>query len=286
MKKIILPLLFVIVSFANADDFKLEKLWETGQVLKTPESVIYNPADSILYISNINGSPTAKDSNGFISKVTLNGKIKELEWVSGLNAPKGSGICKDKLFVTDIDLLVEIDIPSAKILNRYPIPGAKFLNDVAIDTSGTIYISDSSPDNSLIYKFKNGKIAMRVKGKDVQSPNGLWIEDKELVFGNSGDGFIKALNLSNMNIRTIAHIGSGIDGLRADGKGNWLVSDWSGKTSSVDTNGKIKVLLDTTEQKINSADIEYIQSMNMLIIPTFFDNRVVGYRLLPDRNGK
>ena len=279
MRKLILPLLLVIAVFAIAEEFKLEKVWETDRVLKTPESVFYNSADSMLYVSNINGSPSEKDSNGFISKVTVDGAIKELEWISGLNAPKGSWIFKRKLYVSDIDHLVEIDLKTGMILSRYPALGAKFLNDVAIDTSGNVYISDYSKENSAIYKFSKGKIEVWAKGKEIKSPNGLWLEGNELFFGNTGDGSLKAINCATKKIRKIADVGFGIDGLRADGHGNWLVSDWSGKTSFVDKNGKVKLLLDTTKSKINSADIEYIQEENLLIIPTFFDNRLRVYRL-------
>ena len=179
MKTSIFLLLILAVSFSSADEFKLEKVWETDRVLKTPESVFYNSGDSMLYVSNINGSPSEKDSNGFISKVTLDGAIKKLEWVSGLNAPKGSGIFKDRLYVTDIDNLVEIDLKTGMILNRHPASGAKFLNDVAIDTSGNIYISDSSQDNSVIYKYSKGKIEIWATGKEIKSPNGLWMEETD-----------------------------------------------------------------------------------------------------------
>jgi hypothetical protein len=41
----------------------------------------------------------------------------------------------------------------------------------------------------------------------------------------------------------------------------------------------VTVLIDTTNQKINSADIEYIEGKQILLIPTFFDNRVVAYQV-------
>jgi len=34
-----------------------------------PESVLHDTAQDIYFVSNINGSPTAKDNNGFISRV-------------------------------------------------------------------------------------------------------------------------------------------------------------------------------------------------------------------------
>ena len=72
---------------------KLNKLWETPTDLKNPESVAYAPKQNVLFVSNVNGKPDQKDQNGFISKVSpSNGSIIELNWITGLNAPKGIAI--------------------------------------------------------------------------------------------------------------------------------------------------------------------------------------------------
>src|SRR5256886_1138508 len=42
----------------------------------TPESVLHDPAQDIYFVSNINGGPTAKDNNGFISRVRPDGDRK------------------------------------------------------------------------------------------------------------------------------------------------------------------------------------------------------------------
>jgi hypothetical protein len=71
-----------------------------------------------------------KNGQGFISKVSpTNGTIVELNWVTGLNAPKGMAVSDDssKLYVSDITDLVEIDIVSGQITNRYTVPESTFL---------------------------------------------------------------------------------------------------------------------------------------------------------------
>lgn len=272
----------MMLSFLGPGQPGLEKHWATERKLKTPESVTYDAARDVLYISNINGKPTVKDGNGFISRVTLEGVIEDLHWIKGLNAPKGSGISGDRLYVTDIDELVEIDIEKGRVMKKYPVPGAIFLNDVAVDDSGSVYISDSSSKNGVIYAFEEGEIKVWLKGDEISQPNGLYAEGDKLVIGNSGDGSIKTAAFSDKKINTLAVVGSGIDGLKSDGKGNYLISDWRGKTSLVNRKGKVTELLDTTVKKINSADIEFIIDKRMLIIPTFFDDRVVAYRLLDE----
>jgi hypothetical protein len=72
---------------------KINELWETPADLKNPESVVYAPKQDVLFVSNIEGKPDQKDQNGFISKVSpLNGSIVELNWITGLNAPKGMAV--------------------------------------------------------------------------------------------------------------------------------------------------------------------------------------------------
>lgn len=259
--------------------YKLTKLWETKADLRVPESVLYNPSEDIIYVSNINGKPTEKNGKGFISKVSLSGEILALKWATGLNAPKGSGIYRDRLYVTDIDELVEIDLKTATILSRYPAAGAGFLNDVTIDKDGNVYVSDMSSKNSVIYKLIQKKMVVWLKGPEVSRPNGLYAEKDKLIVGNSGDGSLKAISLATKEVSIIARIGSGIDGVQSDGKGNYFISDWRGKTSYVTSSGQVTVLMDTTNQKINSADIEYIEGKQILLIPTFFDNRVVAYQV-------
>jgi len=259
-----------------AYQLKLIEQWATPQTLRVPESVLYDPAREVLYISNVNGGPLEKNGQGFISRVSLSGEILNLEWVTGLNAPKGSGIWQGKLYVTDIDELVEIDIETGQITNKYPAAGAGFLNDIAVDDSGNVFISDMSEQNSVIYKFSAGKLEPWLKVPQISQPNGLFVEAGKLLVG-TWDGFLKSISLKDKTITTIAKTGFGIDGIQSDGKGNYLVSDWQGKTAFVSSAGEVKLLLDTSGSNINSADIEYVPEKQLLLVPTFFDNRVVAY---------
>ncbi len=64
---------------------------------KTPESVLYDAASDLYLVANINGTPTALDDNGFISRVNPDGSIRDLTFIAGmdatvtLNAPKRHG---------------------------------------------------------------------------------------------------------------------------------------------------------------------------------------------------
>jgi sugar lactone lactonase YvrE len=273
-------LLVIFFACSNPGKITVEKKWQTEQILQVPEAVTYDPQRNVMYVSNINGKPLDKDGNGYISIVKLDGNIDNLKWVTGLNAPKGSALDGKNLYVTDIDALVQIDIETGKIIERYSSEEAVFLNDVAIDETGNVYVSDYSGQNSAIYKLSGSEFSIWMKGDDIDRPNGLMLRGNKLLVGNSGDGKIKSVDLKDKTVRVIATVGSGIDGLRMDDEDNFIVSDWAGNTSYVSKDGTITSLINTTEQKINSADIEFIKKMNLLIIPTFFDNRLVAYQLI------
>jgi DNA-binding beta-propeller fold protein YncE len=148
MKKVLsTTTLLVVILFTSSVLFaqhKLEKLWETDSVLKVPESVLFDADHKVLYATNIDGTdPWGKDGKGSVAKVGLDGKVIATEWVSGLNAPKGMGLYKGKLYVADLNELVVIDIAGAKIEKRIAVTGAEGLNDVSVSKTGTVYVSDS-----------------------------------------------------------------------------------------------------------------------------------------------
>ncbi len=57
---------------------KLSEKWKTTKELDVPECVILNSSENMLYVSNVAGKPAEKNGAGFISKVSLEGKIEKL----------------------------------------------------------------------------------------------------------------------------------------------------------------------------------------------------------------
>src|SRR6187455_661580 len=140
MKKILSRItLLIAILFTPSYLFaqhKLEKLWETDSVLKVPESVLFDGDNKVLYATNIDGTDSwGKDGKGSVAKVGLDGKVIATEWMSGLNAPKGMGLYKGKLYVADLNELVVIDIAGSRIDKRIAVTGAVGLNDVSISKS-------------------------------------------------------------------------------------------------------------------------------------------------------
>lgn len=252
-----------------------EKVWATPDILTTCESVCYDPVDKVIYAACINGNPVDKDQNGFISLLSLSGEILQLKWIDGLNAPKGMGIFDNKLYVTDIDQIIEIDMDRALIVKKYPVADAKFLNDITIDKEGSVYISDMS--TAKIHRIKKGILETWFTNEELKSPNGLFYEDKEILIGTKNG--IYTVRIEDKRMWHLVGDTGGIDGLAADGKGNYIISDWVGKIQLVHPDQDPIVLVNTSDQGINAADIDYIIDQELLLVPTFGDNRVVAYQL-------
>ncbi|WP_232064605.1 NHL repeat-containing protein [Rhodocytophaga rosea] len=255
----------------------LRQVWETDTLLRTPESVLYEPSENVLYVSNINGNGAVKDGNGFISKLTLEGQITTLEWATGLNAPKGMGISGNKLFVADIDRLVMFDLGSGAILKSYTIAEPVYLNDITVGESGIVYVSDNRNDK--IYYLRNDSLQIFMEGESLQRPNGLYIEGNKLAVGSQKNNALQIIDLDSKKITKITDGLGASDGVEPAGRGAYFFSDWNGRVFWISSKGEKKLLLNTTAAKVNSADIEYISSKKLLFVPTFNGNTVVAYRV-------
>ncbi len=285
MKSTILLIALIILAVAcnqkapeTTSDSKKPTLtmkWKTEPVLTTVESVIYDKDRDMIYSSNINGKPDSLDGNGFLSKISPDGGIPTPYWVRGMDAPKGMGIYKGKLYVADINKIHEVDIDAGKIVKTYPVEGSQFLNDVTIDENGRVYASDSNTGN--VYVLENGAVSTWLSG--VGGPNGLLSEGDNMWVLSWKDQTMNSVD-ANKQVTMKADSLENPDGIEAVGDGTYLVSAWNGLIRLVDpATGKVTVLLDTRADSVSAADIDYIPEKRLLLVPTFFKNNVVAYEL-------
>jgi sugar lactone lactonase YvrE len=273
MKKLLLLIICCCIAGAS-DSQSLQLKWTSDTTLRVPESVLFDRQSNILYVSNIDGKSNEKDGRGFISKLSPDGKIISREWATGLNAAKGMGIYKGKLYVADLTRVAIFDLSSGKMSGSVEIEGAQFLNDITIDNNGSVYISDSSTGR--IHKLMDNKAELYFESTDFKRVNGLLALKDDLYVVDAGNG--KNYKLSpDKKLTSYAETAAGADGVVIVGKNEYIVSSWGGEVYFVDASGKSKKLLDTKEQKLNSADIDYDPKTTTLFVPTFFGNSVMAY---------
>ena len=254
---------------------KLALKWKTDSVLRVPESVLYDAGKNVLYVACIDGNADEKDGKGSVAKVSTSGKIEKLDWVTGLDAPKGMGLFKNNLYVSDITRVDVIDITTGKVTDKIEIDGAQFLNDITVDKKGDVYVSDSK--TSKIYVLKNKKVELYYENAEFKGTNGLLaLADGGLYILDFGNGFNYKLS-ADKKLTKFAVTSEGADGVVLAGKDEYLVSNWHGEVYFVGADGKSQKVLDTKDQKISAADIEYDMKTKMLFVPTFFANSVMAY---------
>lgn len=270
-----LSLMSLFTSAVSAQNVSLTPLWETDTLLKTPESVLFSPQENVLYVACINGSPNAQNKNSFIAKLGTGGKVIQLKFTENLNSTKGMAILGDKLYVTEMTNVVEIALSTGKVLNRYPVEGSKFLNDIAVDTKNTIlYISDSGTGN--VSALKNGKISLVFSGDPLKNTNGLLFENNQLLIGN-GDGTLFSMHPTTKKLQTLSKVSAQIDGIAGFGNKKYIVSEWGGKIWYIHADGSSQLLSNSSKEKINTADLCYDAKTKILYVPTFFHNTVKAY---------
>lgn len=265
------------------DHGRLAELWATEDVFLTSESVLKDPRRQLLYVTSFDNEFARKaEPSGFISTLSMEGEILDLHWVDGLHAPTGMDIWQDTLFVAEREHLLAIELASGEVAGRWPIPDPVFPNDLVIDDRGTIYISDTRTgdwNESRIYRFRNGVFDV-FANEGISRANGLWIRDGWLLVGNSGDGFLKGVELATGRVETVISMGAGIiDGIRIEPDGNLLVSHWEGQIYRITPQGHFLELADGLPGGWNTADFEYLPEEGVLLVPTFLDNRVRAFRI-------
>lgn len=255
---------------------QLVKLWETDSVFKVPESVLFD-GHNTLYVSNIDGTdPWGKDGKGSIGKMTADGKNITVDWVTGLNCPKGIGMYGSKLYVADLTNIVVIDITSGKIERRIEVPGAERLNDVYVGDKGVVYVSDSKARR--VYTIRNERIKIILDSFDLKGPNGVLKHKGDFYVLDAGGMYKMKKNQSLIKI--VDGMDGGTDGIENVKGHDFIVSCWAGTVWYVDAkNGAKELLMDGRPDKKNSADIGIDARSGIVFVPSFWRNTIAAYQV-------
>ena len=280
LARLLLQLLVVAPALAVAAPNSPRLVWESPG-FSNPESVAYDKARDVLYVSNMNRG----GGGGFISRLDPQGELLEPRWVEGLLEPRGLDVQGDTLYVADQKALVEIDIPTATVRIRHPVQDPGFLNDVTAAADGSVYLSDMMRD--VIYRLRDGQLTPWLEDAALESPNGLLAEPQRLLVGAWGvrsegfqtpvPGHLKSVSLSGKRVQSLGDgtAQGNLDGVEPVPGGGYYVTDWmAGALLYIDEQGQTTQLLDLEQ---GSADLEYLPQMNRLLIPMMENGTVRAY---------
>jgi hypothetical protein len=283
---------------APAEPPKVEKppaptpIFRVTEGIATPESVLYDEVNDRYLVSNIDGKPDAADNNGYIMELSPDGKILKPKFIAGgvgkvkLDAPKGTGIYAGVLYVADISVVRKFDLKTGAPKGDIPVPGATFLNDIAVAKDGRVFVSDSGlktgpngfepTGTDAVYVIEKGKLKTVAKGKDLSGPNGLLVVDKGVLVVPFGSNELYRLDEKGMKQDSTKLPGGALDGIVQVGD-SLLISSWQTATIYRGTlGGAFEPVF--TDLK-GPADIGYDSKRKRVLVPRFLENAVEVYDL-------
>src|SRR5437660_2140809 len=263
----------------------------------TPESVLHDSAQDIYFVSNINGSPTAKDNNGFISRVRPDGAIENLKFIEGgragvtLNAPKGLALEGDTLWVADIDVVRAFDAKTGALIDTVSLAklGAVFLTDIVVGLSGALYITDTGirfddvgnvlhPGPDRVFRVGPDRaVTQAIRGDTLGRPNGIALDPvgKRFIIVEFGGRYVLAWKPGDKAPSVVAKGPGGFGGVVVAG-GRILVSSGADSSvSSYETGQQVKLISGVP----GPADIGYAAKRNRPSLPVLPGNRVEIWQL-------
>lgn len=253
---------------------------------QAPESVLYDAAADQYLVSNVNGLPNDADDNGFISRVSPDGKVVVLKWIDGaeadveLHAPKGMAIVGEVLYVADLDHIRKFSTRNGAVLGAISVPSASSLNDISAAPDGTLYFTDlgarvtaeslEPTGQDAVYKLIREQARAVVRGKQLSQPNGVWADASGVwVVSFAGNELFDVTSGSKAKAQRLP--ASQLDGIVKANDGRFYVSSWESNQILVgEPSGTFQVAYD-----VNSpADIGYDNKRNWLLIPIMLENMI------------
>jgi len=252
---------------------------ETPREFNTPESAAWDPVRKVFYVSNYDpGNESKADGGQFLSRLGPDGRVRDARWIGGLANPTGLAVRGDTLCVVERMGLAMIDLSEDRIARRVPIPAGQFLNDIALDSAGAAYVTDSGA--ATIHRVSGRTCEAWLTSRLLAQVNGICVSGDSLLVGCSADARIRSVQLATKALRNVATLSPGsIDGLCADGRDDILFSHVEGRVYRISAKGSIEKILDLTTQGTGCADFGFAPESGTLVIPTFQDGRVLTYQL-------
>ena len=257
--------------------------------LESPSSFVGDQSGVDFFISNINGSPEARDNNGFITKLDASGKVLSLKFIEGgaadvrLHAPKGLALVGQTLYVADLDQLKGFDKTTGKQLVTVSFPAssggkAVSLTDVAAGPNGLLYASDQTANS--IYRIDSAsqhRVTLLIHDDQLAGPTGVAVHpktdhviavswEKGKIFDIAPDGQLTELESNGFFTGRFQNL-SGVD---FDQWGNMYVSDFSkGKIWRMTREHRFQVI---AEYLPTPSDVGIDRTNNLILVPYHYEH--------------
>ena len=209
----------------------------TVDSLKSPEALSYDAALDAYFISNWNG----RDGHGFIARVRgRDGVVDSLHFIKGLDAPMGSRVKGDTLWLIDLYALKGFDARSGALLATIDLSPVHpmFLNDFAIGPDDDFYVTDTGFDfkankhtgpDRIYHVTRDRKVTVAMETPALDAPDGIdWDPRmKRLVLAPIGGDSVQEFQPGAKAPTDIAPGAGRYDGIEIEKDGTILITSWN-----------------------------------------------------------
>ncbi len=184
------------------------------------ESTTFDPARNLILAMNSGDRSDPEKNDGYVSLLNPDGSVHTTKWIGAsrnglvLNNPLGSAIKNDVLYTVDIDHVRSFDLKTGTPLKSVHVPGATFLNGIAVADDGTVYASNTRNPELIFKVTTDGKSSVFAEGGPINVPNGVAMDmDGNIVVVNVGSTAVITYNPNGEIVRTEHSAESGSDGI-------------------------------------------------------------------------
>jgi DNA-binding beta-propeller fold protein YncE len=240
------------------------------------ESICYDATRDLYVVVNAGIAQNLIPNDGYVSLVNPDGSAHTLKWIGvnrnglTLNHPLGSEIANGRLYVADIDTLRWFDMKTGAPMGSVTVPGALFLNDIAVAPDGTVYATQTGTEEAGTWKVYRiapaGDVSTIITGAPLGRPNGIAFDAK---------GNLVVVNMLHNDVQTFSTSGQLLTSVKTTDEGNdgiVVLKDGTMYVSSVRAGTVARIRPGQPAERIASgipsaASMTWDSKRNRLVIP-------------------
>jgi len=212
-------LLHSVCFFASAQE-QSRVAFKIGERELIPEGIAYDPRAKVFYVgSTYQRKIVSVDAKGVVRDFTGEGQEgllgalgmrvdakRRLLWVVSSNAGgamPGKGLGGDCLGCSAV---FKYDLRAGRLIKKYALsnkPNAHFLNDLAINSRGDAFITDTVTGDIYLVSREKDELELFVNLGPKAYPNGIDLSGDEKHLFVAADGGVRVVNLRDRSSRTL-----------------------------------------------------------------------------------
>lgn len=236
------------------------------------ESCTFDPSRNLILAMNSGDRSDDIKNDGYVSLINPDGSVHTPKWIgvnrNGLELinPLGSVIADGVLYAADIAHVRSFDLATGKPIRSIHVPGATFLNGIAVAKDGAVYVSNTKPLERIYKVTTDGKSTVFAEGGQITLPNGVAMDRKgNIVVVNVGSTAVITYSPAGEVVRVEHAAESGSDGIVILEDGTKYVSSVKfGSISKIRPGNKAEVIATGIP---SAASMCYDSIQNQLVIP-------------------